>query len=191
MKILIIEGIAASGKTTIINSLQILLSEKGVDFLVIDEKQTLMPILKKRDKENNLEFTRELLKNVLKNKKEIIIFDRFYLSHVYRSGCQVKDFESGSELLRPFNPVFVLLTIDKNKIKKRVFDTAKHRNLSWSEFIKEKGKDEDEIAEYYIDQQNDFLKLVQDIEFESIEFDTTDYDFDKVSREIYQKYLGT
>ncbi|MDO8507911.1 MAG: hypothetical protein Q7S53_05110 [bacterium] len=189
MKILILEGIATSGKTTIINKLDKLLSEKKVSFSIIDEEQTLMPILKNRDKDANLSFIETLLMKVLKSKKDVLIFDRLYLTHIYRSVSSPKDFMPAAKLLMPYKPTFILLTVKEEKIMERIYKTAKVRECSWLEFVQQKGNDEEEVAEYYIDQQKKFVELINNIEFESVRFDTTDNNFDQISKEIYTNYL--
>ena len=45
MKILILEGIATSGKTTIKNKLEKYFDKKDLKYLVVEEDETLMPIL--------------------------------------------------------------------------------------------------------------------------------------------------
>lgn len=189
MKILIIEGIATSGKTTVINNLKKLLSEKKISCSIIDEGQTLMPILKNRDKDANLIFIETLLKKVLKSKKDVLIFDRLYLTHIYRSTSDPKDFIPVTKLLMPYKPIFILLTVKGEKIMERIYETAKVREYSWLEFIQQKGKNEEEVAGYYIEQQEKFIELLNNIEFESVRFDTTDNNFAQISKEIYTNYL--
>ena len=45
MKILILEGTATSGKTTLINKLKIYLNKKNLTYLVLREEETLRPII--------------------------------------------------------------------------------------------------------------------------------------------------
>ena len=51
MKIIILEGIATSGKTTIKNNLVNAFIKKGVSFSSIEEEETLMSIRDNQDKE--------------------------------------------------------------------------------------------------------------------------------------------
>ena len=82
MKIIILEGIATSGKTSVKNRLAEAFAEKGLNFSIIEEDETLMPILHNTDKQVSIDLLKKVIGNALKEKKDFVIFDRlFFYSH--------------------------------------------------------------------------------------------------------------
>ena len=188
MKLVIIEGIATSGKTSVIKELEKILKKEKIDYTTIKEKETLLPIFKDRSKKTNLNFISKLLKKYLKlRNKRIIIFDRLYLTHIYRTKSNIKDFESIGILLKRNNVTIVLLTIKEEKIKERILGASKHREKTWWKDILNERGDEKDIEEYYIKQQRKFLDFVSSINIPVIILDTTDSNFKKTAQQIFEK----
>lgn len=79
MKIIILEGIATSGKTSIKNKLADAFVEKGINFSIIEEDETLMPILDNKDRQISIGLLKEVISKALKEEKDFIIFDRLFL----------------------------------------------------------------------------------------------------------------
>jgi tRNA uridine 5-carbamoylmethylation protein Kti12 len=64
MKILILEGIATSGKTTVKNNLLKAFVKKGVSFSAVEEDETLMPIRNNQDLVTSIKLLKEVVERV-------------------------------------------------------------------------------------------------------------------------------
>lgn len=181
MKIVILEGIATSGKSTITKVLKRKLQEQGKSVLAVTEEETLMPILDDTSTKTNLYRCKELLKKYLNKKSDYIIFDRFYFSHIFRSDSAKASFAEILSSLQTEDVLAVLLTIPEDKISDRIFSSTAHRDPSWEDFIMKKGETREEIAKYYIEQQNIFLSLFNATELRHITIDSSKNNYDELA----------
>jgi len=191
MKILILEGIATSGKTTIKNKLVDSFKKRGLNYLVIEEDKTLMPILNNTSADVSINHLSKILKNVLfLKKKDIIIFDRLYFTHIFRTESNLKDFKKIESLLSKKNAFLVFLKIDKKKISERIFNALKNERAktSWVNYIKKKGTNI-EIINYYQKQQDMLLDLLKKTKIKNKTYNTTNLNFDLITKNIL-KNLG-
>src|SRR3990167_7124032 len=99
MKILILEGIATSGKTSVKNKLADAFVEKGINFSIIEEDETLMPILHNTDKQVGIDLLKKVIDNALKAEKDFIIFDRLFFTHIFRTKSSIEDFREIENLI--------------------------------------------------------------------------------------------
>ncbi|MCX6758183.1 MAG: hypothetical protein NTX14_00560, partial [Candidatus Nealsonbacteria bacterium] len=60
MKIIILEGIATSGKTIVIKELSKALIKQKASFSVMSEVETLLPLLDNKDKRKSIEFLKPI-----------------------------------------------------------------------------------------------------------------------------------
>ena len=182
-KIIILEGIATSGKTTLKEKLALYFIDTGHKTEIVSEDETLMPILHNTEKIASLKLLNEVLKKTLETEADIIIFDRLYFTHLFRTKSSLADFSSIENLLSQHQSLTVLLTIEKTAIKERIFKAMQHRDTEWTEFVKKKGTD-DEIVKYYQDQQDKLLELTKESKLPSLILDMTDNDYDGAMRKI-------
>lgn len=103
MRILIFEGIATSGKSTIINELVKDLSEK-VSVAVAGEPETHIPIMEKRN-ESHTAFYLDLIDSYLSKRANVVIFDRLYLTQAFRASIRLKEYEQVEKLLLSHSPI--------------------------------------------------------------------------------------
>jgi len=75
-EIIILEGIATTGKSTVIKYLSQLLGKSNVTFTIVGEDITLMPILNNTEKSVSLDLLKRAINNVIQEGKDLIIFDR-------------------------------------------------------------------------------------------------------------------
>lgn len=189
MKILILEGIATSGKTTIKNKLVNFFKKRGLNYLVIEEDKTLMPILNNTDADISINHLNKILKKVLFPKKEvIIIFDRLYFTHIFRTKSSLKDFKEIESLLSKKNAFLSFLKIDKKKISERIFNALKNERAKtlWVDYIKKKGTNA-EIINYYQRQQDLLLDLLKKTKIKNKTYNTTDLNFDLIAKKILKE----
>ena len=175
-KIIILEGIATSGKTTLKNKLLEYFAATNHKVAVVGEEQTLMPILHNKDKTAALKLLDEVIKNALAGDGEIIIFDRLYFTHIFRTHSTAQDFYAVTDLLSKHKALIVLLTVEKSLIGNRIFKAMQHRDEAWTEFVKKKGTDA-EIVKYYTDQQDKLIELTKESKLPTIILDMTSGDY--------------
>jgi len=189
MKILILEGIATSGKTTIKNKLVNVLKKRGLNYSVVEEDKTLMPILSNTDTDISINHLSRILKKVLSSKnKDIIIFDRLFFTHIFRTKSSLKNFKEIEYLLSRENTFLAFFKIDKKKISERIFNALKNERAEtpWVDYIKKKGTNK-EIVNYYQKQQDLLLDLLKKTKVRNKVYNTTNLDFELTSRKILKE----
>jgi thymidylate kinase len=150
MKIIILEGIATSGKSTITESIKEQLP--GLTLRTVSEEETHIPIMKQTDK-LHIPFFKNLIEEAVAEKPDLVIFDRLHLTQAFRAGASLADYSGIEKLISNYDAMIVFLKVDEQAIAERVAKAATHRDPSCGEYIKTKGATEGEIAEYYITQQ--------------------------------------
>ena len=183
-KIIILEGIATSGKTTILNLLKEKLTKQNISHLVIDEQETLMKIHMNTDKNIAIKHLLEILNKVLQKKEKIIIFDRLYFTHMFRTNSSIKDFKEIENLIKNDVKLY-FLKIDEKNVEKRIFDAMKHRSKSWSEYVNNLGNKK-QIINYYTNQQKKSIENLKISEIENEIINTTNLEFEIITRKIIE-----
>ena len=185
MKVIILEGIATSGKTSVKNELEKILKKRGVNFTFVGEEETLMPILNNTDSKINCDYLKSILKKYFSNPtSDVIIFDRLYLSLIWRSKGNIKDFDECAELLKDKNAIICFMKIPEEKISERIKLAISHRDEKWIKYVKTKGDTTEKIISYYSNQQKQLLELLKNIPIPYQIFDTTDMDFQSIAQKI-------
>lgn len=182
MKIIILEGIATSGKTSIKNKLAETFNKKGMSFFIIEETETLIPVLKNKNRKIIIDLLKNIIGKALKEKKDFIIFDRLFLTHIFKTNSLIEDFEEIEKMIRD-QAFLVFLKIDESKIPERIASARKHREESWNEYVSKKGSDE-EVYQYYINQQKNLLNLLKETSLKYKLYDTTNMDFTSIAKDI-------
>ena len=185
MKVIILEGIATSGKTSVKNELEKILKERGVNFTFVGEEETLMPILNNTDSKINCDYLKSILKKYFSNPtSDVIIFDRLYLSLIWRSKGNIKDFDECAELLKDKNAIICFMKIPEEKISERIKLALSHRDEKWIKYVKTKGDTTEKIISYYSNQQKQLLELLKNISIPYQIFDTGDMAFQSIAQKI-------
>lgn len=187
MKILIIEGIATSGKSSLIEKISNLLGNDNVN--VYRESDTHIPIMDKTD-DLHIEFFKSLLEDAAKSNAELTIFDRFHLTQAFRAKANVDKYLEIEDLLSGQATLVAYLQVDEDAIANRVKLAAEHREVSWGEYVKTKGKSFDEIAQYYADQQSNQLQLLKRSKLENRIFNTTNHEYQKIANRIINEWFN-
>jgi thymidylate kinase len=187
MHTIIFEGIATSGKSTLIG----LLTEhfrKTCKTSVFTEEQTHEPIMKDMASAN-VPFFESLLAKIDKD-NDVVIFDRLYLTQAFRAGADLGAYARIEKELQLYSPLTVYLKVDEATVAERVVKAAEHRRASWGDYIKTKGKTPDEIADYYIMQQRSQLLLLKESTLPYEIFDTTNHQYNKIAEKIISTIAG-
>lgn len=183
MKIIILEGVATSGKTTLLNKLGQYFQAHGIKYKTVSEEATLMPILENEDKNVSLDLLQGILAEELRGEAEYLIFDRLYFTHVLKTGSTLADFMAVKRVLKEHDCLLVLLTLKEEVIGPRVAASMEHRDASWREFVERKGSPED-IASYYINQQRQLIALARQSSLRVAVYDTTDKQYDEIAEKV-------
>jgi len=191
MKILIFEGISTSGKTSVINRLSEYLLQQKYSFEIIGEDRTLMPIISNKEVNVSLNFLKKEIQKLAQLQKEVIVFDRLYFTHIFRTSSSMRDFQEIEEMLKKIATVVVVfLKIDESSIPKRIEIARAYRDKEWNEFVSRKGSSR-EIYQYYIQQQKYLLDNLKETSLRYEVFDATDMNFERILDDILQKYALT
>lgn len=183
MKIVILEGIATSGKSTITSIIQKQLS--GLTIRVVSEEETHEPIMKQTH-ELHVSFFKNLINQLIAEKSDLVIFDRLYLTQAFRAGLSLTEYSELEHILSKYNALTVFLKVDEHAIAERVAKAAEHRDPSWGEYIKTKGTTSSEIADYYIEQQRNQIKLLGTSSLPYIVCNTTAHNYVEITRQILE-----
>lgn len=184
-KIYIFEGIATSGKSSVI---ELMKSETGSTklLIVLGEEQTHIPIMQLKS-ELHLDFFKNVLISALSKKPDILLIDRLYLTQAYRSGATLKNYESIETFLQLYDAKTVFLKIDEGKILSRILKAVEHRDSKWGDYIKTRGQSSAKVAAYYLNQQRSLIDLLVGsiIPFEII--NATDNDYEEIVSKLIKR----
>lgn len=181
MVILILEGIATSGKSTVAELLVNSLSPK-LDVKALGEDQTHVPIMDKKDG-LHIDFFEKLLTEAISTNPDVLIVDRLYMTQAFRAKQDLTDYAPLEKLLLRYKPVTIFLRIDERQIAERIDQSTEHRNPEWREYISEKSQ-EKVVAQYYVDQQRSQLKLLEQSLVPYKIIDTTDSNYKNAAKEV-------
>lgn len=187
MKLLILEGVATSGKSTLTDKLRHKLGKENV--VVYSEEDTHIPIMDK-PQELHIDFFRSLITKLAATEADLVIFDRLYLTQAFRANATIDDYADIENSLQQYPVLTAFLKVDEDAIAERVQLATLHREESWGEYVKTKGATFTEIADYYIKQQLRQLELLDKSKLEYIILNTTHHDYDQAAQEIAAK-LGS
>src|SRR3990167_11115375 len=110
MKTIILEGIATSGKSSLIQHLKTALSDK-LNIYVADEEETHVPIMKKPD-ELHLIFYEKLVDTLTNNRSDLLIIDRLYLTQAFRANTDLTAYLTIEDKLKAFDPIIIFLKVE-------------------------------------------------------------------------------
>jgi thymidylate kinase len=170
--IIIFEGIASSGKTT----LEGLLFKRLPSSAILSEGSTLMPIIDNKDRKVALEFLNKQMQVITENPAEDLIIDRFHFTHAFRTQSTLENFiDIENELRKIGHVTIVLLTISEERIKERIEEASSLRKGAWK-----KGAQGsiDEKVTYYAKQQEILKTFASSSNLPICVIDTTKKDWE-------------
>jgi thymidylate kinase len=187
MKILILEGIATSGKSSLVEKISALLGKDKL--VVLGEPDTHIPIMKKVD-ELHIEFFKSLVTNAVNQDANLVIFDRLHFTQAYRANADIARYAEVEDLLAEQTTLVAYLEVEEDAIAERVRLAVEHRDKGWGSYVQTKGKSFDEIAEYYVKQQRSQLRLLAQSRLASRVFNTTRHNYEAISAEIINDWYS-
>lgn len=183
MQTLILEGIATSGKSTIINILKKSIP-KNKHIKIIPEVNTIMVVADNTNEETSISHLKTLIDKAYEDQCDIVIFDRLYLTHAFRTHSTIQGYNDIEKILKPYSPITIYLKVEEKLIAERVQKASEHRKPEWKEYISTKGKSFQEIADYYIGQQRNQLNLLRDSNLPYKIYDTSNHNYEDISKDI-------
>ncbi len=187
MMILIFEGIATSGKSTVINSLQKALP-RTLNTRVFTEQFTHIPIIKRTD-ELCKDFFTKLINEAFAGDYDIVLFDRLYLTQAFRARCSLDKYLDLEMILFTTHTTTIFLKVDEAEISNQISHAIEHRDPDWGEYVGTKGKTTQEQADYYIKQQRNQLELLSQSQLPYQIYDTTNRDYKSIVEDLKKKVL--
>lgn len=193
---LIVEGIATSGKSSLIKEIIALLGRDTVR--VYSESETHIPIMEDRN-QLHIEFFKDLIRDAQKSNADLIIFDRLHFTQAFRAKAGIVQYAEVEDLLLGQNTLVAYLQVDEPAIKSRVEFSSEHPRValasehsgqSWGEYIKAKGQSFEEIAAYYADQQRRQMELLKQSKLESRILNTTHHEYSVIASQIINEWLN-
>lgn len=179
--LIILEGIASTGKTTI----EKLLTERIQNSTIVTENEILMPLIDNKDARAAHQHLNEILERVISLDKQTIIFDRFHLTHAFRTNTDLKKFEKIEEyMLNNFKSLLVLLTIEEGVIQPRIIESQEIRGSRWAKG--KQGSIEDKVS-YYTDQQQKLKTLIAKSKLPALLLDTSKKEWKKCTQMILDR----
>lgn len=179
-RIVIFEGVASSGKTT----LERMLHDRLEDSVLITEGRTLLPIFEEKDPRVAAEHLLGVLAEVSDESAETVIIDRLHLTQFFRTRSPLSAFQAIEDwLCERAQPFLILLSIQEEAIMDRIRETDAYRAGTW--VMKKQGTDE-ERADYYMDQQAMLKNRVKESRVPVLVLDTTGKDWERCIRQIMQ-----
>lgn len=187
--IIILEGMSTAGKTMIQKELVDILEKNKVRYRVVMQNEGLPPeTFIHYDSKKSLDFMLNFLQSI--NKEQVVILDRFQLSHIAITNGSVDDFKMVENELIKLDAILVLLTINEDKIKERILGAIEHRGERWSDEIARKGKTPEEIEAWFLGTQNKLKNLHEQSILPKETFDTSNSNFTEIAQIIFGKYVG-
>ena len=183
MKIIILEGIPTSGKTSLIKEIEKHLRKSKKSYKIVFEDETFMPMLENKNVEIANAFLSNLLENYSKLDIDILVLDRFHYSLAFRTQSDLVNFKIIDKILLKYNTNVVLLKLPINVILERLKDSLKHRDSSWTEYLDKKGDDSQKLK-YYTNQQEQLFKLASQSNLTNLCISTENKNWKKYAQTI-------
>lgn len=179
--LIIFEGIATAGKTTLSNKLAELLNTQTSAISITDER-TLLPIFNNKDINVAKNHLIQELTALTKLETKYIVLERTHLTQVFRTETSLQHFfEVETFMLENFDPRIILLTVQPDTLQIRIEHADAQRGNLWSQ---KKLGTIDERAEYYVNQQDVLCTALSESKIPSLKVDTTDKKWDEALLKI-------
>jgi thymidylate kinase len=213
MKGIILDGMVATGKTTVLKHVNQLLATNQSNcskiFLTEHYTQRMLEHFKDGDLISSKyisKHTKEIIRNLetyqdmlsvskfsenISNAEMYVVVERFIFTLMTSSKENQYYTESdvAADLLRlrRINVKQIVLKIPEDKILERIMDTLQYRNDYWKGYLKSIGNEE-EIFNYFLKWQQSFLNNVEKYKkfIETHIIEVPDKNFEKISDQIYE-----
>jgi len=177
MYIRVFEGIATSGKSTIIAALEKRLV--GRKLAIYTEEATHIPIQGDR-KELHVQFFSDLIDQAIGTGADVVLFDRLYMTQAFRAGASVAEYAEVERKLAAYDAQTIILEVDPEEIAKRLERAMEHRETMWGAYVRSKAESIETVATLYDAQQHAMRHFASESLLKSRTFDTTAHEYDAI-----------
>ena len=189
-KIVLIEGMSTSGKTTVMQIVFRLLQEKDIPCKGFDELQTMSrDVFSHLDPKKSIIEMQLFLKREYSGKDTVLICDRFHISHLVITNGTLADFQKIEDCLKEYNPLVVFLEIPEEKVRERLLGAKAHRGQQWEDELSKRGANEEESIKWFLNTQHKLHALFLQSNLEKLVFNTGDNDFERIGLSIVDAIL--
>lgn len=190
MRLILLEGMSTSGKTTVLRKLSELLEKRKIKHKAFDELQTMSrDIFSHVNSRKSIDEMKTFLQKECLPKDGLVICDRFHLSHMSITDGSISEFDEIEADLKKYDPVLIFLEISSDAIRDRLIKAKNHRGKQWEDELIKRGQTEDEAIKWFMGTQNNLLKLYNQSNLPKEIFNTTNHNYDAVANEIYTNYV--
>ncbi|TSC52323.1 MAG: Uncharacterized protein LiPW41_534 [Parcubacteria group bacterium LiPW_41] len=188
MHIIIIEGITTSGKTSVFTNLKRYADEHNIKSVFISEEETTTPYIDSVSLESNKNALNNLVRNALSKKSDLLVFDRLYFAHTFKTGGTTEDFREIEELLNGYDTTMFFLEIPESSIEKRITESMQYRYKGWVDYVMNRaGGDIKKVVSFYTDRQRESKNLFNKSILKKYILDTASQNYVAITREIIDK----
>lgn len=178
--IIILEGISTSGKTSVMSLIDDFCKKNDISVTCFPEESTIIPMIDNTNLSLAIAFINNIIVDITNCDSQLIILDRFYFSHLLKTGGSVKDFLFAEKILKR-NTLLVYLYIDKRNISSRIFDAMNYREPGWGEYLlKRVNGDRGKIIKFYNERQKKLKAMMKESILDKMYVDTSDLNFNSV-----------
>lgn len=188
--LIILEGMSTAGKTMVQKALAESLLKKKIKYRIVDQNEGLPPeTFEHLNSEKSINFLIKFLKETCVDKNKVIICDRLHLSHIAITNATNEEMDKIENELIKYNPLLVLLTIDKLIIRERIENAISHRGEQWVKELARRGKDRESSIKWFIGTQERLLDLFDRSKLPKVSYDTTQLNFNEIADRIVNEYI--
>jgi thymidylate kinase len=216
MRGIIIDGVVASGKSSIIRYVQRELVElypqRSKLFLSEHYTERMLEGLRENGQLNGKR-TKEHIQSILEtfqkynqmllnskfnsengNAELILVIERFILTHLAslkdRRGYSLKEVQEHLLTVKKYNIKQIVLVIPECKLNKRLMSTIRYRNDNWKRYLYSNGNEE-QIIETFRQWQNKLINYANSFSnlIDTTIIETKNNNYKQYAKEILEKYL--
>lgn len=186
--IIIIEGITTSGKTTVFTNLERYAEEHNLSAFFISEDKTTKPYLDSTNLEYNKSALHKLVKDAISKNVDLLVFDRLYFAHTFKTGGKTEDFIEIESLLAKNNAKMFFLEISQESIEKRIIESMSYRYRGWVRYVMDRADgDRKKVTDFYLNRQIESKNLFNKCTLEKYILNTENQNYVAITREIIDR----
>jgi thymidylate kinase len=181
MYIVIFEGIATSGKSTVIRELAKALALYKV--VIFGEPETHFPI--KDDRTGlHLAFFQGLIQRFQQTNVDIVLVDRLYMTQAFRAAARMSDYVAIEQQLLNSGAETIVLEVGDTALADRLTAAMEHRDPAWGIYVQSKAESIQTVATMYAAQQYVLRQFVHDSLLPYKFYDTTGHGYAAITADI-------
>lgn len=208
MKIFIIEGVVASGKTSFLDAFQHYILDKHPKetklFFSEHFTQRIFETLEKEKKTKSCIHHFDLLISMLERLHQahqeshfrenqhlmFVTFERFFLSFLTEGVLNHDIGHHFAQRLMRLGCIQIILQVPEDSLKNRILSTLTHRNDHWKAYIAQLGNI-NELTDHFLQWQRNLLQQAKSLEstIQTIYYNPLDFNDLQLSEKVYNRFI--